>query len=1109
MKLVVWQSRRFWAVFLGMALLSALAAFKLMFAYVPLLDVDIRFSRAEAVAAAAEFQRQQFPALATNRAAASFTSDRELQNYVELEAGGIDAFKTLIKNPDAALYYWQVRRFSESQEKELSTAFSPSGKLLSYWLTLPDQEPGAALDEAAARAIAERGARALLGDRFDLYKPFDTKMKRQNTGRTDHTFTYEHSQLQVGEARFRLKILVAGDQLAGVDTDRHIPEAFDQRFQEMRATNNQISQIANYLMMALLGLGGLVGGGIWLHHRHQLHLKRAVVPALLVAVGLAVASLCNLPAEWMHYQTTVSANNFLLQKLASTGSILLVYALFLSLIYAVAEGLSRMAFAGHLRIYDALRPAVSASPEAWGRVLGAYAWTGFFLLYAIAFSLISQKWLGWWQPTDTEVDPNVLASWRPALEPIFTALQAGTWEECLFRAIPLSLAVIIGRRFGILKPLVIATLIGQALIFGAGHANYPNLPGYSRVVELFIPALAFGLVYLRFGLLVGMMTHYLYDLVLMSLPIFFAQDTSLLLDKALVVLAGIGPLLWVILARRRAGAAHSLADEWRNGIPAEVPVVVAQGDAPQPVAIARPLLLPTSLLIPLVVLAAGLAFMGWKKPPRVDWPLFQLSRDQMAQQADIELEKQGIKLTGEWHKTLLTQTGISDDADFVWREADRNLFKNLLGSYLDVPYWVVSWSRFDGPVEERAELWQMYFYPDGRLNNLVHRLPEGRPGPRLTREQAKARALGWIVGHGWGDANQLEEKSIEETVRPARSDWVLKYIDKAAFDLKGGQAIIRINLAGDEVTGFSRSIDVPDDWQRRESETSSRKTPFRIVSQLAVLILLGMAVSSFLRRHSGRKFNWPVTVPWAAIGVVSSLVLGLTRFESAMADFQPTMGWTLQVWMGLGGKLLLAFGFGVVLVLVAQVLHGERAGSGGVRQDFIQGGAWALVIAGLQALLVLFMPSNATPQPYDAELGSYIPALATVASGLNEFCAGLLILLLALGIARFLTSRKRLWSVEFFALVWLLTSSFASHEILLALANKAITLISLWLMVQLIQRQQMGVALAMAGWGIALQQAGVAHALYAGANIDALVAMMVVLAVSYFLLRHWHNKPLV
>ena len=240
-----------------------------MFNSIPVLKIDIEFSRAEAVAAAAQFQQKQFPDLKTERSAAAFISNSGLQNYVELEGGGVKAYQAIVNNVDAMAYYWKVRRFSESQEKELTSAFSPKGIPLSFWLTIPDQEPGANLEEAAARMIAEQGAREFLGDRFNSYKPFESVVRRQTTGRADYSFTYEHESLKVAEARFRLVLRVVGDKLAGVDTLSHIPEAFDQRFDEMRAVNNHIQQVANYVTFGLLALGGLVGGGIWLHRRHQ------------------------------------------------------------------------------------------------------------------------------------------------------------------------------------------------------------------------------------------------------------------------------------------------------------------------------------------------------------------------------------------------------------------------------------------------------------------------------------------------------------------------------------------------------------------------------------------------------------------------------------------------------------------------------------------------------------------------------------------------------------------------------------------------------------------------------------------------------------------------
>lgn len=1114
MSVVSLQSRRFWVLYLAAAFIATLAAFQLMFNHIPMLKVDIEFSRAEAVAAAAQFQQKQFPDLKTERSAVVFISNRGLQNYVELEGGGVSTYKTLINNVDAMAHYWKVRRFAENQEQELTSTFSPKGLPLSFWLTIPDQEPGAAIEETAAREIAERGARAFLGERFNAYKPFESVVRRQTTGRTDYSFTYEHESLKLADARFRLVLKVAGDRLVGVDTLCHIPEAFDQRFEEMRAVNNQISQVANYVMFGLLVLGGLVGGGIWLHRRDQLRWKPAFLLAAIVATGLAVSVISNLPMSWMSYATTISANNFLLQQVAGAAMVLVGYTLVLALIFCVGEGLSRMAFAHHPRLFDFFRKPVAASPEAMGRVLGAYGWAGFFLLYAMFFQLMSSRF-GWWSPTDTETDPNVLASLRPALGPIFQALQAGTWEECLFRAVPLALAAIIGKHFGIRTQLILLTLILQALIFGGAHANYANLPGYSRLVELFIPSIAFGLVYLRFGLVVGMLTHFLYDLVLMSLPIFLSNDSSLLIDKVLVVLVGMAPLLIVLWARYRSGVTQPSADEWRNGAPADtiheasLPVVPSHSE---PSSVhegfsVKPLSLSIKLWLPLVIVAVMAIFMEWRKPPEVNWPQYTIDRTHAKARAEAELAKHGLKLEGEWHSTVMTHSGWRQPMDFVWRETDKPTFEGLLGRYLDKPLWQVTWRKFDGPVEERSEEWSVYLEADGSLHELVHTLPEGRAGAKLSREQATAKALSWIVAKQWGDANQLEEKSVEETVRPARSDWVVKYIDKAAFNQKDGQAIIRITLSGDEVTGAVRTIDVPDKWSRAETEKNAKKTPFNLAAGFAVLVLAGLALSTFFRKHTGRKINVRVALPWIFLCVSANLVVGILWFDGTFSGFKPTMDWSLQLWMSLGGKLLGAGALGVFVLFMAQAIHAERPLIGAsVKTDLLLGTVLAVLLAGLYAAVSLLFPAKATPPIYAADWSTYMPWLTVIFNGLKGFLQTIIMLIFTIGAVRFLQSRFKVMLCAALLLVLSAATVLAADEQAAALLKQCLFVVSLVVSIELIRRQQLGVLIAMGGVGIVLGQANIANALYAGAWQHALISAICCLLVTYGLLRHWHRR---
>ncbi len=1105
----LFSSRRFWLLFLCVSLVAALVAFKFMYRVMPGLNVDVEISSAQAIAAATAFQHKHFPSLKTQRSAVTFVSDRGLQNYVELEAGGTEVFRQLIPNIDAVTHYWKVRNFSPGQKRELIMAFSPKGEPISYALLVADDEPGAALTEAAARKIAEQGARDFLGQRFDAYKALESKVIQQPSGRLDYNFTYEHSDLKVGEARFRLALKVAGDQMVAMDTFKFIPDAFDQRFAKMRALNTQISQTAGYLMMGVFGLGGLVLGGIWLFRRDQLRLRLALIPALVVATGLAGASLANFPNLWMDYSTADKVQSFVLKYLSQVGGQWLLLTLLFTCIYAVAEGLSRSAFSAQPSLFDSWRPAVAATPEIAGRVLGGYAWACWFLLYAMLFVWISHTLLGWWQPTDISSDPNILASWRPALVPIFAALQAGTWEECLFRAIPLSLAVLLGNRFGIRRPLVIAVLLLQALVFASAHANYPNLPGYSRVVELFIPALVFGLVFLRFGLLAGMICHFSYDLTLMSMPIFTTTDSHLWIDRCLVVGAGAAPLILVILASYKRAGLAPLAEGWRNGYVAAIESPAVSELPLPPKSVSQPAAVNFKRRYFMLATIFALAVIGFElhKPGDVNWPNFSINRTQALAAAQAVLADSQVKLTGDWRATVLTHADVTPAHNFVWEESPHKVFQQLLGNYLDTPYWEVLWKKFDGPVEERTEQWDLWLYPDGQLHELVHKLPEARSGASLTRAQAVAKADAWLTANGWVDPAQLEPPSVDEQKRPARTDWTITYINNAAYNHRDAQAIINISVSGDEVTGFLRSMKVPETWSRARQEADSKREPFNIMFAALIVIFSIVALIGLFSQRTKTQFSLRLAWPWMVAVALPAIALPLLWLDGSLSAFAPTMSWQSQILLLLVGILI-----GVVMktgigFLLAHAIHGQRPRSdANWQRDFLLGSTLALVLLGGRLLIHLIFPSPYVPEPNAGNVASLSPWLTSVANAINSLFNAMFLLVLVQGMVRFVSRPWRIYLMIVLLLAFGVAGALKHKLWYLGFLDQLVIMLVMLSLFELVRRQQMGAAWVFAALFELGNQYYQVHALGLHAALYTLVAMGCTLLVIYSLLQHWYRQ---
>src|SRR5439155_15433387 len=115
---------------------------------------------------------------------------------------------------------------------------------------------------------------------------------------------------------------------------------------------------------------------------------------------------------------------------------------------------------------------------------------------------------------------------------------------------------------------IAAAFVLQALIFGAAHANYPAQPFYARLGELIIPSFTFGGIYLAFGLLPAIISHFIYDVIWFALPIFVSTAPGIMISKIAVLFFASMPLLIIFYARIRSKqctmlSAHYLISSWK------------------------------------------------------------------------------------------------------------------------------------------------------------------------------------------------------------------------------------------------------------------------------------------------------------------------------------------------------------------------------------------------------------------------------------------------------------------------------------------------------------------------------------------------------------------
>jgi MFS family permease/membrane protease YdiL (CAAX protease family) len=958
-----------WIVFVLLAAVSIYVAVTFFPQAFPIVTMDLQMDRVAALQKANDLaDRYQWGPEGYDQAA-SFSGDQHVQYYVELEAGGNEALREMMQSGLYHPYTWTVRHYHPGETLETLVTFKPDGDPYGFSSRLPEDDPGPSIPADSARAIAEDMARSEWQVDFSPYRLVESSEDVRLGGRTDHTFVYERTDVKIGQAYYRLKLSVAGDQLTEVKRLVNVPEAFDRRYEEMRSRNEMLSMFGTGFIILLYGVVGILVGLFYLLKQRYLLWRKPLLWALFIAL-LQVFMLVNRwPLMWMSYDTALSPTNFYLQRFLLFIGVFIGETLLLAVTFMVAESLSRKAFPHHAQFWKLWRKEPASTPHVWGLTLGGYLWVPLTLAYVIGFYWVTSHFFGWWSPSDVLFQPDLLATYFPWLTSIAISLHAGFWEETLFRAIPLAGAVLLGRRYGKTGVWLFGALILQALVFGAGHANYPQQPAYARIAELFVPFLFYGIIYVVFGLLPVIIAHFTVDVVWIALPLFVSTAEGIWVDRALVIILTLVPLWVILVSRLRTGQWLSIKP-FLNRTWSPPPPKTSQETTDQPVSTSMSTGCRRALWgVGLAGIVLWLVFSSFGQQAT---PL-HLRKTGAIDYAQTELTLRGIELPETYRTLSRISQPLGTDDRFVWQTGGVPAYDSLMDDYLSPPRWMVRYATFEGDVEERAEEHLFYLGNDGELFRYTHKLPESRSGARLEEDDARDLAVQHIKTRYNLNADTLMEVSAEPSKLPERTDWTFAFADTSRYPLSTGQARIWVRIGGDQITDTYTEIYVPEEWTRAERNQTN---VLDILNTTAGGLLLGVLFAGVIAgiiSWSRKRFSVRLFLITAGVVLLIRIVLSANSWPSIIARFATAQPWDIQTLI-----VLIGIAIGAIVVSLALGMVVGYLSSWVPRQSPQKRGVVLAVLAALSlqgiASVVLHTSPSLEPSWSDYRvLGDMIP----------------------------------------------------------------------------------------------------------------------------------------
>ena len=823
----------------------------------PEASIEFQVNRNDSMPLAEEFLAARGWRVEGYRHAAVFRYDDDAKVYLE-RTQGLKRMDQLTRGP-VHLWRWAHRWFKPQQLEEFRVDVTPARQVVGFEHRIPETAPGANLDPAAARAIAEKFLAEVMKRHLDDLEFLESESEKR-PARTDYSFTWKVKKVNLGEGSYRLAVEVDGDQVASYREYVKIPDQWLRSYQKLRSRNDA-AQMVDQVFWILLSIAMLV----FLIRR----LRDRDVPLRLSLIFGGVATLLYFLGQLnmfslsqFGYRTTDSYSSFVAGYLLSNLLSALGFGVLIFLVVAGSEPIYRESYPRLLSFRRYLSWQGLRSRSFFMANVVGIAMTFFFFAYQTVFYLAADK-LGAWAPADIPFS-DLLNTRIPWVTVLFIGFFPAVSEEMQFRAFSIPFVKKILRS----TPLAI---IVPAFIWGFLHSAYPNQPFFIRGLEVGFGGIIVGLVMLRFGILATLIWHYSVDALYTAYLLLRSPNHYLMISGALSAGIMLIPLIVALVAYWRSGtftdeAALSNEAEGLSRVPGKGEVAPEAALVYQPLA-RRRLIVAGVFTAAFVALAVVPVYRFGKGI------LLRVSPNQVVRTADQYLRERNVN-PDSYHHVAWVSSNVSplalryllqreslEESDKIYRQATR------------LQLWKVRYFR---PLQKEEYL--VYVDPtSGKIFGFQHELDENAPGASLTPDQAQALAAQAVEQNGY----RLSDFELQNTVaqkRKAREDYTLVWQAKPGDPRNVGDALYRLHveIAGDQVVSFSRSFKLPQEWERERRASNLINVFLSIVTYLAFVLLVAAALIVFVKKVRAGQMPWRQS---AKVGVFLAVMMVLSEFN--------------------------------------------------------------------------------------------------------------------------------------------------------------------------------------------------------------------------------------